>query len=131
MPETAYLLLMPEEDQLLSVGGDFGGEVGGAAGGATGGGVAGAGTHVAAGGSNGLAALTQLGARPAYTPDVVEALACSPCSGASERLLELAARHDSPLPIVEALGRRLAAGHPDAGSALLALGRQGAARAAA
>ncbi len=85
---------------------------------------------LACGGPEGLAGLARLGARPAFGPAVIDCLAASPCRGAAERLLELARGHDTPLPIVAALGRRLALGHADAGGALLALGRQGASRAA-
>lgn len=85
---------------------------------------------LACGGPQGLAGLTRLGSRPAFCPAVIDSLAASPCRGAAERLLELARGHDTPLPIVAALGRRLALGHAEAGGALLALGRQGSSRAA-
>jgi|GEM_PF-6871707 len=85
---------------------------------------------LASGGPQGLAALARLGAKPAFAPAVIDSLTVSPCRGAAERLLELAQGHDTALPIVAALGRRLALGHADAGGALLALGRQGASRAA-
>jgi hypothetical protein len=51
-------------------------------------------------------------------------------AGAAARLTTLAARYDSPLPVIEALARRLARGHVDAGPALLAVGRGGPRRAA-
>jgi hypothetical protein len=78
----------------------------------------------------GLDALAGFGRRPACVTETLAALERSPRAGAAERLAALGAAYDSALPVVEALGRRLAAGHTDAGPALLALGRGGPRRAA-
>jgi hypothetical protein len=78
----------------------------------------------------GLTALETLGRRPALAPEVLAALERSPCEGAAERLRALGTSCDSALPAVQALGRRLLAGHRDAGAALVTLSHTGSRRAA-
>jgi hypothetical protein len=85
---------------------------------------------LACAGDAGLDALAGFGRRPACVPETLAALERSPLGGAAARLAELGAGYDSALPVIEALGRRLVAGHADAGPALLALGRTGPRRAA-
>jgi hypothetical protein len=85
---------------------------------------------LAAIGPDGLAIVERMASRPAYVPVALRALEGSPRPEASVVLAGLASRTGLLRPAADALGRRLGAGHAEAGELLLALGARGEEQAA-